>query len=369
MQRLAWVSVVLGRTMVHTPAVLQALAGGHFVDRVTIEDVARAAGVSTATVSRALRGLPHVSLATRDRVTGIAVGLGYVVSKSASNLATGRTHTVGVVTPHVARWFFAQAIESLEAELRERGFDVLLLVLPPGPMDDRPTFQPDRLRHRVDAVAVVTVPMTGGELDALRRLRLPTVFVGGSVPGLMSVRIDDIAVGRIATEHLISLRHRRIGHINGDPNEPLNFTAPVDRRTGWRSAMESAGLIADHCLDVPGHFTVEGGRDAMHHLLRLPDPPTAVFAASDEMAFGALTAARDAGLDVPRDLSVIGVDDHDLAVLWGLTTVRQPVNEQGRRAAGLLLRALSGADGTRRTDHVLLDVELVTRTSTGVTGR
>lgn len=335
------------------------------MEPVTIEDVARAAGVSTATVSRALRGLPHVSAATRARVAGIALDLGYVVSKSASNLATGRTRTVGVVTPHVARWFFAQAIEALEGELRERGFDVLLLVLPPGPLGVRPTFQPDRLRHRADAVAVVTVPMTGSELDALRRLRLPTVFVGGAVPGLMSVRIDDIAVGRLATEHLIGLGHSRIGHINGDPDEPLNFTAPVDRRTGWRSAMATAGLAADHRLDVPGHFTVDGGRQAMHQLLSLADPPTAVFAASDEMAFGALAAAREAGLSVPDDLSVIGVDDHDLAVLWGLTTVRQPVHEQGRTAAALLLRALSGTDAGRRPDHVLLDVQLVMRASTG----
>lgn len=334
------------------------------MEPVTIEDVARAAGVSTATVSRALRGLPHVSAATRTRVAGIALELGYVVSKSASNLATGRTHTVGVVTPHVARWFFAQAIEALEGELREKGFDVLLLVMPPGPLGERPTFEPDRLRHRADAVAVVTVPMTGTELDALRRLRLPTVFVGGAVPGLMSVRIDDIAVGRIATEHLILLGHRRIGHIGGDPGEPLNFTAPVDRRAGWQSTMASAGLVADHRLDVPGHFTVEGGRQAMQHLLRLPDPPTAVFAASDEMAFGALVAAREAGAQVPRDLSVIGVDDHDLAVLWGLTTVRQPVHEQGRTAAALLLRTLSGTEGIRSSDHVLLDVELVTRDST-----
>ncbi|MHB8961175.1 MAG: LacI family DNA-binding transcriptional regulator [Candidatus Limnocylindrales bacterium] len=333
---------------------------------VTIEDVAEAADVSTATVSRALRGLPHVSPATRARVTAIAVELGYVASKSASNLATGRTSTVGVVTPHVARWFFAKAIEAVESELRERGYDVLLLVLPPGTVDTRVPFAADRLRHRVDAVAVMTVPMTGTELDALRRLRLPTVFIGGSVTGVMSVRIDDLAVGRIATEHLISLGHRKIGHINGDPDEPVNSTAPVDRRAGWRSALRSAGLPVDPHLDVSGHFTVEGGREAMQHLLALDDPPTAVFAASDEMAFGALAAAREAGIDVPGRLSIIGVDDHDLAVLWGLTTVRQPVREQGRTAAAMLLRALRTREPTRRpTDHVLLDVELVTRTTTG----
>lgn len=335
------------------------------MEPVTIEDVALAAGVSTATVSRALRGLPHVSPDTRKRVTDTAVQLGYVASKSASSLATGRTATVGVVTPHVARWFFAQAIEAIETELRERGYDVLLLVLPPGTLGTRETFEADRLRHRVDAVAVLTVPLTGSEVDALRRLRLPTVFVGGSVAGAMSVRIDDLAVGRTATEHLIRLGHCRIGHINGDPDEPVNSTAPVDRRAGWRSALRSAGLPADPRLDVAGHFTVDGGRAAMEQLLALDDPPTAVFAASDEMAFGAMAAAREAGVDVPGRLSVIGVDDHELSALWGLTTVRQPVHEQGHLAAALLLRALRSRDAARPTDHVLLDVELVERTSTG----
>ena len=174
---------------------------------VTIEDVALRAGVSTATVSRALRGLPHVSEETRARVAGIAVDLGYVASRSASNLATGRTRTVGVVTPHIAKWFFSNAIEALERRLSECGYDVLLVVLPPeggsvhgpGTGVGRPPFDPEQLRQRVDAVAVLTVPLTGTELDALRRLQLPIVFIGGSVSGVMSVRIDDLAVGRLAT--------------------------------------------------------------------------------------------------------------------------------------------------------------------------
>jgi len=341
---------------------------------VTIEDVAARAGVSTATVSRALRGLPHVSQQTRARVAGIAVDLGYVASRSASNLATGRTRTVGVVTPHIAKWFFSNAIEALERELSKCGYDVLLIVLPPtgadaaGPGADvgRPPFDPEELRQRVDAVAVLTVPLTGSELDALRRLRLPIVFVGGSVSGVMSVRIDDLAVGRIATEHLISLGHRRIAHLGGDPMEALNFNAPVDRRAGWSSALRAAGIEPDAQLDVPGYFTVDGGRTAMLRLLALDEPPTAVFAGSDEMAFGALAALREVGRSAPRDVSVIGVDDHELAGAAGLTTVRQPVVEQGRTAAGLLLRGLAPrTDASHVSEHVLLPVELVERCSTG----
>jgi DNA-binding LacI/PurR family transcriptional regulator len=341
---------------------------------VTIQDVAQRAGVSTATVSRALRGLPHVSAETRARVAGIAVDLGYVASRSASNLATGRTRTVGVVTPHIGRWYFANAIEALERELSRCGYDVMLTVLPPGHGPGRgpgtgvgrPPFDPEQLRQRVDAVAVLTVPLTGTELDALRRLRLPVVFIGGSVSGVMSVRIDDLAVGRLATEHLLSLGHRRIAHIGGDPMEPLNFNAPVDRRAGWSSALRTAGLAPDAELDVPGHFTAAGGQAAMRRLLLLEEPPTGVFAGSDEMAFGALAALREAGRSAPDDVSVIGVDDHELAAAAGLTTVRQPVVEQGRTAAGLLLAALAPKTGAAHvSEHVLLPVELVERCSTG----
>jgi DNA-binding LacI/PurR family transcriptional regulator len=181
----------------------------------------------------------------------------------------------------------------------------------------------------------------------------------------MSVRIDDLAVGRLATEHLLSLGHRRIAHIGGDPMEPLNFNAPVDRRAGWSSALRATGIEPDATFDVPGYFTVEGGQAAMRQLLALEDPPTAVFAGSDEMAFGALAALREASRSAPRDVSVIGVDDHELAAAVGLTTVRQPVVEQGRTAARLLLEALSpGSGASHVSEHVLLPVELVERCST-----
>jgi DNA-binding LacI/PurR family transcriptional regulator len=181
----------------------------------------------------------------------------------------------------------------------------------------------------------------------------------------MSVRIDDLAVGRLATEHLLSLGHRRIAHIGGDPMEPLNFNAPVDRRAGWSSALRAAGIEPDAELDLPGFFTVDGGQTAMRRLLALQDPPTAVFAGSDEMAFGALAALREAGRSAPRDVSVVGVDDHELAAAAGLTTVRQPVVEQGRTAAGLLLGALSPSTrASHVSEHVLLPVELVERCTT-----
>jgi LacI family repressor for deo operon, udp, cdd, tsx, nupC, and nupG len=327
-----------------------------------IEDVAREAGVSTATVSRALRGLPNVSEQTRLTVSRVAGELGYVVSRSASRLATGRTLAVAVIAPFMERWFFASAVAAIEAELRASGFDALLIGLTQPDDGSRDAFDADTLRGRVDAIIVLTVPLTGRELDDVRALDLPTVYVGASVPGSMSVRIDDVAVARIAVEHLLELGHRRIAYVGGDPQQPLNFTAPADRRAGWMAALRDAGVEPEPTWDVPGFFTAAGGLAAAEQLLSLPEPPSAVFCASDEMAFGVLTAALRRGLDLPGDLSVLGVDGHELGELVGLTTVVQPVARQGALAARMVLEALR-AERLRSSEHVVLPVHLALRDS------
>jgi DNA-binding LacI/PurR family transcriptional regulator len=224
-------------------------------------------------------------------------------------------------------------------------------------------FRPEVLRGRVDAMVVLTAPLTGQEMDGVRRLTVPTAFVGVAVTGLMSVRIDDVAVGRTATEHLLALGHRRIAHVGGDPGQQLNFSAPSDRRAGWLSALREAGIEPPSAYAEAGDFTPSDGRCAMERMLRLPEPPTAVFAASDEIAFGVLGAAKAAGLAVPGDLSVIGVDDHELSETLGLTTIAQPVAEQGQLAAQLVLAVIAG-DPSRRHEHVLIPTKLVQRQTT-----
>ena len=328
-----------------------------------IEDVAREAGVSTATVSRALRGLPNVSEQTRRTVSRAAADLGYVVSRTASTLASGRTHTVALISPYMERWFFSQVIASVEGELRRSGYDALLIGLSQPDEGHREPFEPETLRGRADAVVVLTVPLSGTELDGVRRLALPTVYVGASIAGAMSVRIDDVAVARFATGHLLELGHVRIAYVGGDPAQPLNFSTPADRRAGWMAAMRQAGHAPEPAYDVPGLFTSAGGLAAGHQLLSLPTPPTAVVAASDEMAFGILAAARRQGVRVPEQLSVIGVDGHHLAALLGLTTVVQPVARQGTLAAELVLAALRG-DGSRLQEHVVMPVHLQAAGST-----
>jgi LacI family transcriptional regulator, repressor for deo operon, udp, cdd, tsx, nupC, and nupG len=327
----------------------------------TSDDVARMAGVSTATVSRALRGVDGVNARTRDRVLAAAHHLGYVSSPAASRLAGGRTATIAVVVPFITRWFFGEVISGAEEVLRGQGMDLLLYNL--GHVEGRERyFSGEALQQRADAVLVLCLPLSDIELEALGGARMPVVLVGTDIEQCPSVRIDDVAGGRTAVQHLVNLGHERIALISGTPGDPMGFTSAFDRRRGYRETLRSAGLEVDPSLDVPGDFTVEGGEMAMARLLSHPRPPTAVFAESDEMAFGALRTLQRAGLSAPQDISLIGFDDHRLADLMNLTTIAQPVREQGARAAQMLLEVLGGRSGEHR---VTLPTRLVVRGTTG----
>ncbi|MFC8850602.1 MULTISPECIES: LacI family DNA-binding transcriptional regulator [unclassified Micromonospora] len=311
-----------------------------------IDDVARLAGVSTATVSRALRGLPTVSAATRRRVLAAAEQLQYAVSPSASRLAGGRTATVAVIVPRITRWFFGTVVEAVEETLHESGYDLLLYNLGGREHTRQRVLRTANLHKRVDAVMLVATPLRRAELAALTVLDLPgvTISSGSGVPGWPCVRIDDVAAARTATRHLLDLGHRRIAHISGDPDDELAFTTHLDRRRGYLEALRSAGIEPDPALDIEAQFTIDGGERATAELLARGEPPTAIFAACDEMAMGAISALRDAGLRVPQDVSVIGIDDHDLSGVLGLSTIAQPAAEQGRLAARILLDPLAGRD-------------------------
>lgn len=331
----------------------------------SIKDVARTVGVSTATVSRALRGLPRVSEETRVRVLQVAAELDYVASPSAAGLASGQTKSIGVVVPFVTRWFYAGVVQGAEQLLREAGYDLLLYNLG-GDRDARHrVFQTHLLRKRVDAVLVLSLTPTEEEMAALAKLDRPVAVVGATVPGWSSVRIDDDEAARIAMRHLLELGHTRIGYIGGSLEDQLDFAAPLDRLQGYRRTMAENGLEVAPSWEAVGDFTVRGGLAAMRLLLEADPRPTAVFAASDEMAVGAVHAAREAGLRVPDDVSVIGVDDHEMAEFFDLSTVAQPVQEQGRLAAQLLLDALAEqSDGRPAPCALTVPTRLVVRGTT-----
>lgn len=326
-----------------------------------IEDVARAAGVSTATVSRALRDLPNVTQATRDRVRTAAAELGYVASPSAASLASGRTRAIGLISPWVNRWYFSHVIEGAERTLRSHGFDVLLYTFDGRRRTGRPRLDASVLRRRVDGVLVVGLPLDEDEVAGLLALGHPLVCIGWGGYGQVTVRLDDQATARAATQHLLGLGHRRVGHLTGLPDDVAPSSPPVERAAGWRSALEDAGLPVDPALVAHGTFDVEGGRAAMRELLERAPDVTAVFAGSDEIAMGAIMTLREAGRRVPEDVSVIGIDGHELGELVGLTTMAQPAGEQGAIAAGLVLDMIGGGTAPGWT---VVPTVLVERTST-----
>jgi DNA-binding LacI/PurR family transcriptional regulator len=329
----------------------------------TIEDVAREAQVSVATVSRALRGLPNVAPSTRARVLVAAERLHYVADPTAVRLAGGRRLALGLVVPMLGQWFYSRLYSGIETVATLHGYDLLPFAIPSPNDVDRFL---DRLpyRKRVDGLIVADVPFDVSQLDRVVETGEPVVTLGALVPGIWGVAVDNVAVARTAVEHLLALGHRRIAIVGGLADDPFHFSIPLERYRGYREALEAAGIAPDPTLSVPGHFSADGGAEAMHVLLERSRPPSAVFACSDEMAIGAMQVARDAGLRVPEDLSVIGVDGHDLAAYVGLTTIEQDVTGQGEKVAELLLDRLRRGDQPGDAVHVVHPARLVVRRTT-----
>ena len=330
--------------------------------RATIEDVAAAAGVSVATVSRAMRGLPNVAFSTRERVAEVATRLAYRADPAATRLATGRSRSVALAVPLLNSWYFSQVVSGAEAVCSAEGYDMIVMGVT-GDEDRRALVdETSSIHRRVDGIIFVDIPVSSDEAELLDHHDLAVVTVGNSTDRFPSLVIDDVHVGELAVGHLISLGHTRIAVIGGQRIDPLGFHVSDSRRAGYHAALDRADIVADPALAALGNYSVCGGRDAMQTLLALDEPPTAVFAMSDEMAFGALLAAREAGIEVPDELSVVGVDDHDVSVVVDLTTVRQPVADHGARAARLLISQLEGERvGPSRDER---PVELVVRRST-----
>lgn len=304
----------------------------------SLSEVARRAGVSKATASRALSGAGAVAPATRERVREAALELGFVASSSAASLVTGRTRTVGAITPHINQWYFAEVLEGIEAALIEAGHDLTLYRLTEQPEQRQRVFEYFLRRKRVDAVVVIGVALTPSEVSMLHTLRRPVVAIGGEIEGLTTMSLDDTAAARLVTEHLLSLGHRRIVHLGGGSDEQPAFHAHAARLAGFRAALEAAGVPSDRTDLRITPFTIPGGYQAALDLLAHPhDRPTAIVAACDEIAIGAITAARQLGIPVPGGLSIVGIDDHFLSEMFGLTTVRQDPRGQGSRAVELVL--------------------------------
>jgi DNA-binding LacI/PurR family transcriptional regulator len=330
-------------------------------NKVTLADIAARAGVSLATASRALSDAYGVSPGTRTRVREVAEELSYVVSPEASRLAGGGSGRVAVVVPHLSRWFFAEMLAGVEEVLREAGLDLLLYNV--DTLDHRQRFF-ERLpaRRKVDAVVVLAFPVTEEERLRLELLGVGIVAAGGQSARYPFVCIDDRAAGRLAVNHLLVLGHRRIAMIAAETPLARGWPAVNRRSLAYHDALAGAGIDEDPRLVREIDWGGEEAAAAMADLLASGPPPTAVYAHSDEVAFGALRTLRRAGLRVPEDVSVVGIDDHPFAALADLTTVHQGVREQGATAARMVLDLLRQEPGTPRA--VTVPTRLVVRGST-----
>jgi LacI family repressor for deo operon, udp, cdd, tsx, nupC, and nupG len=329
----------------------------------TIEDVASAAGVSVATVSRALRGLPNVAPATRERVTAAASRLRYRADPHASRLAAGRTNTVGMAVPLLDRWFFGKIVAGVESALRDRGYDLIVYEVDGEAALRRFLSEAAPYRKRTDGLIIADLVVPPDLLDGLVSSGTVLVTIGERTDHYSSVMIDNAAAAKLVMDHLIDLGHRRIGLIGGQPDRPIHSDVPDLRMRGALAVLNEAGIAPrPHHVQTAG-FTVTGGYHAMSLMLEHRDRPTAVFAFSDEMAIGAIRAAGERGLRVPHDLSVAGFDDHDVAWALDLTTVAQPVMGLGETVTALLLEHVR--DRSAPPMHEIREVILKARGSTG----
>jgi DNA-binding LacI/PurR family transcriptional regulator len=320
----------------------------------TIRDVARRAGVSVATVSRVLNDIPVVRTEMRDRVLEAIAELGYRPSSTARSLSLGRSQAIGVVAPFFTTPSVVERLRGVSRRAGHHGYGLMLLDVE-TPEQRAGAFRNFARLDRVDGLLVISLPLLDDEVAAIERDRLPVVMVDIGHPRVPHVVIDDVRGGELAAEHLLARGHRRIGFVGDQAENPFGFTSSENRRRGFRRALRRAGVRAAPELEARGRHGREEARELADALLRRPDRPTAIFAASDTQAVGVLEAARALDLRVPEDVAVIGFDDIELAAPLGLTTVRQPLAQSGARGADLLLAAITGAPReTERLDALVV---------------
>jgi DNA-binding LacI/PurR family transcriptional regulator len=326
-----------------------------------IADVAARAGVGVATVSRVMNGRANVRPATRDRVLEAIRVLDYRPSSVARSLSLQRTMVVAVLLPWFTNPSAVQRVRGIVDGLSQSEYDLMVFDIESEDRQRR-AFQLFDRGDRADGLLVVSTLPPEPEVERLRAGRMPCILVDAVHPALPSIAVDDIAGGELATRHLVELGHRRIALI-GDPPPEFRFDWSRDRTRGYERALRNAGIEVRPEQVREGTRLLHVARAIATELLELPERPTAIFAASDTQALGALEAARALGIRVPEELSVVGFDDIEVASYVGLTTIRQPLFESGRRGAELLLLALAGQHVPARTERFPL--ELIVRSTTG----
>ena len=337
-----------------------------------MKDVAARAGVATSTVSRVFSAPHRISPEVRERVEHVVRELGYTINAAAQTLRRNDTGVVMVLVPDIGNPFFSKLLKGVEHRAREFSYSVLI----GDTRGDRN--QADAYVRQLDARRADALILLNGRVPGLRPLDqgiaphspdsrvYPVVVVSERIPGTSfpTVGIDNVAAAHRATTHLVDLGHRLIGHIAG----PKDNILTGERIRGWRTALRAHGLAPSHSLVAYGDFSIASGRSAARHFLRSDPRPTAIFAANDEMAMGAVAELKQHGLLVPADISIVGFDDIEFAEVYdpAITTVRQPRFDMGRVAMSLVIQQLRGEPFA--PGETVLPAEFVVRASTAPAG-
>jgi len=309
-----------------------------------IVEIAKRAGVSPATVSRALRGLHHVNERTRSRIIEAAQFFEYPIRPDLlPQSATSRTNTIGVIAPFISRWYFSQAIAGVEQALREAGMDLLLYNFAQVDARQR-VFQQKKLVGKVDGLIVISLPPTDREFDQILGLGIPVALVGIPDQRSSCVSIDDVKGAEMAAEYLVEMGHREIAIMVGQNSFAFEFEVADQRRLGFLNVLARHGITFNPEFEIPAGFDSHTAELAMDEFLRRKKLPTAIFCQSDEMAFGVLRSITKKGLKVPDDISVIGYDNHEFAETVALTTISQPVQFLGQLAASQIMAKIEKPD-------------------------
>lgn len=330
--------------------------------RVSIKDVARVAGVSHSTVSRALAGSPLIPEKTRRRIERVAQKLGYTPNAIARGLVTQHTRAVGVIVTSIADPFVAEIVHGIEQVAGDKGYRVVLGMSHNDP--DREVNAVKALREwRVDAVIVASSRVGALYQPLLKDIGAPIVLINNQNQQksrmIHSVIVDDVRGGELATQHLLALGHRVIGHVRG----PAGYRAAQNRLAGYRRALHRAGMAYDRALVCQGDGRVSGGGQIVQLLEHRP-LPTAVFCYNDMTAIGALRALKQRGVRVPQDISLVGFDNIVFATYVdpSLTTIAQPMFEMGQAAMHMALRLMHDPRAT--VEDIVIQGTLIVREST-----
>lgn len=326
----------------------------------TIIDVAHEAGVSFSTVSRVVNNHKHVKPETRERVLNAMMRLGYVVNQQARSLAGGRSQVIGLLVPDVGNGYIGEIIRGVDEELAAAQYELMLYTTHRRRTKES-VYVATVTRGLADGLLLVVPDDPGAYLDSLAQQNYPYVLVDhqGINDACPAVGATNWQGGYDATTYLIDLGHRRIGFITGN----MRLGSAVDRLAAYRAALADHGIEFDPELVVEGDFQQPSGYQGANTLLALANPPTAIFAANDLMAFGAMEAVRNHNLRIPEDVSILGFDDIPQAayVHPGLTTIRQPLEQMGRLATQMLLKKIE--DPEFAGERIELPTSLVVRES------